>query len=103
MAQAPEGSPTFAIAHEYASPRAAAVIHIDFYRIRSEAEIDDSGITACFWERPGAIVIAEWISLWPEFERSVLGARAEPGAAVWRARLAIEGPDTRRVEIERAD
>src|SRR4051812_11473567 len=48
--QPPEGSPTFAIAHEYDSPR-CGVVHIDFYRLRSEDEIDDAGIPAYYWER----------------------------------------------------
>ena len=36
----------------------ASVVHIDFYRLRSEAEIDEAGIPAYFWERPDAIVLA---------------------------------------------
>jgi tRNA threonylcarbamoyladenosine biosynthesis protein TsaE len=68
--QPAEGSPTFALAHEYATPR-FEVVHIDFYRLRGESEIEEAGIDAYFWERD-AIVIAEWASLWPEFERAIL-------------------------------
>jgi tRNA threonylcarbamoyl adenosine modification protein YjeE len=68
--QPPEGSPTFAIAHEYDSPR-GGIVHIDLYRIKSELEIDDAGIPSYFWERP-LIVFCEWTSSWPEFQRQVL-------------------------------
>src|SRR4051812_3947202 len=37
--QVPEGSPSFAIAHEYLTDAKLEVIHLDLYRIRSEAEI----------------------------------------------------------------
>src|SRR4051812_19325140 len=45
VVQPPEGSPTFAIAHEYFSAR-GDVVHIDFYRLKSEAEIEDAGVSA---------------------------------------------------------
>lgn len=68
--QPPEGSPSFAIAHEYDSPQ-GGVVHIDFYRLKHESEIDDSGIPSYYWER-NLIVISEWISSWPEFHQAVL-------------------------------
>jgi tRNA threonylcarbamoyl adenosine modification protein YjeE len=84
--QPAEGSPTFAIAHEYEikSPTkevARSVVHIDFYRIGSEAEIDERGIPDYFWD-PEKIVISEWTSLWPTFEASVL-----KGGRNWRVAL----------------
>lgn len=82
--QPPEGSPSFAIAHEYDS-KLGLVVHIDFYRIRDEAEIDDAGIPSYFWERD-AIVISEWLSSRPEFEKAVLSAPRE-GAKNWCVRL----------------
>jgi len=69
VVQPPEGSPTFAIAHEYDSPR-GGVVHIDLYRLRSETELDDAGIPAYFWERP-LIVLVEWLSSFGEFEAQV--------------------------------
>jgi tRNA threonylcarbamoyladenosine biosynthesis protein TsaE len=73
VSQPPEGSPTFAIAHEYESrAKACPVVHIDFYRLRSEGEIEEAGIPAYFWGK-GAIVITEWLSSWPEFEEAVKG------------------------------
>ena len=101
LARPPEGSPTFAIAHEY--PRLGtrglgAVVHIDFYRLKSEAEIEDAGIETYYWERD-AIVISEWLSLWPTFERSVVGAIGDRSA--WRVRIEIEPEDRRAVTVER--
>lgn len=87
--QPPEGSPTFAIAHEYDSPR-GGVVHIDLYRIKSEAEIEEAGIPSYFWERE-LIVIAEWVSLWPEFEKTLLLAGEEGGGTgrAWRVNLSF--------------
>lgn len=89
--QPPEGSPTFAIAHEYRAP-IAEIVHIDFYRLKSEAEIQEAGIEAYFWERE-AIVIAEWTSLWPEFEAAVL----KPGVGRnWRVNIGFGLSDDAR-------
>jgi tRNA threonylcarbamoyl adenosine modification protein YjeE len=99
--QPPEGSPSFAIAHEYRA-RALEVVHIDFYRIKSDAEIAESGIEAYFWEREGAVVIAEWTSLWPDFERAVVeAARARGGTRALRVTLAFDdaAPGSRRLGI----
>ena len=92
--QPPEGSPTFALAHEYESP-AGGIAHLDFYRLRSTLEIEEAGIPAYFWERD-LIVISEWISEWPEFERQV-----SEGHTTWQVKLAFEeGADsTRSVKI----
>jgi tRNA threonylcarbamoyl adenosine modification protein YjeE len=92
--QPPEGSPSFAIAHEYHSPR-GGIVHIDFYRIRHEAEIDDAGIPAYYWERE-LIVISEWLSSWPEFENQVLGS-----GRAWRVSIGfcLESPLGRNVDI----
>ena len=94
--QPPEGSPTFAIAHEYHTP-ICDVVHVDFYRLRSEAEIEEAGIEAYFWER-NAIVIAEWTSMWPIFEASLLRPRLslEAGARNWRVELSFAADPTQR-------
>jgi tRNA threonylcarbamoyl adenosine modification protein YjeE len=95
--QPPEGSPSFAIAHEYTTRSRLEVVHVDFYRIRSEDEIAEAGIEAYFWERE-AIVIAEWTSLWPEFEAAVLKSSRRRS---WRVSLAFvdEAPERRQVVI----
>lgn len=50
-------SPTFALVHEYASPR-TPVYHLDLYRLRSEAELEELG-----WDElvsSNALVLIEW-------------------------------------------
>ncbi len=80
--QPPEGSPTFAIAHEYHSLK-GDIVHIDFYRIRSESEIDEAGIPSYYWER-NILVISEWLSSWPEFEKTVIKS-----GRTWRVNLSF--------------
>lgn len=94
VTQPPEGSPSFAIAHEYDSPR-GRVAHMDLYRIRSEDEIEEAGLHAYFWERR-MIVIAEWMSSWPAFEEAV----ARTAGRVWRVELGFaESAEERSVRI----
>jgi tRNA threonylcarbamoyl adenosine modification protein YjeE len=105
--QRAEGSPTFPIAHEY-SGASGDVIHIDFYRLKREAELDEAGITAYFWERE-AIVLCEWISLFPNFRDAVLRsslAAEVPAHRRGRAYRVTLGripssPDRRDIRIER--
>ena len=106
--QPAEGSPTFALAHEYLAP-VGGIVHIDFYRIRDESEIDDAGIPAYFWERD-LIVISEWLAAWPEFmaqvlatghRRAVSPAGAKPGLA--RATSSVAGGRVWRVDLEFLD
>lgn len=94
VVQPPEGSPSFAIAHEYQSPK-GDVIHMDFYRLRDESEIDDAGIPAYYWER-NAIVISEWLSNFPNFQAQVFKLDQ-----VWKVSIDFaEGiADCRRVDI----
>lgn len=73
IAQPAEGSPTFAIAHEYTS-RKGEVIHIDFYRLKSEEEIEEAGLLSYFWER-NAIVLSEWLSSWPDLQNQIIESK----------------------------
>ncbi len=59
-----EGSPTFAIAHEYRAAGGLEVLHLDLYRLRHEGELEEAGVNAVFWER-AAVVLAEWTSRFP--------------------------------------
>ena len=95
--QPAEGSPTFPIAHEYAGDR-GEVIHVDFYRIRKEAELEEAGIMSYFWERQ-AVVICEWISLFPRFRESVIKSCE---GRVYRVGLShvLGRPEVRDVRIE---
>ena len=50
-------SPTYALVHEYASPR-SAVFHVDLYRLNNEAELTNLG-----WDdivASHALVLVEW-------------------------------------------
>jgi tRNA threonylcarbamoyl adenosine modification protein YjeE len=95
--QPPEGSPTFALAHEYESAEKGGIVHIDFYRLKSEAEIEDAGISTYFWERK-LIAIAEWLSLFPEYRKAVI----ESGRT-WEVNLEFEdNPELRKIGIFRS-
>lgn len=98
ISQPAEGSPTFAIAHEYSSPRIAEVVHVDLYRIRSAQELEEAGILAYLWERP-ALVLFEWASLWPEVTDALTESSRK--RAVWRVDLMIhpDSPDLRDARI----
>ncbi|MGE0615059.1 MAG: tRNA (adenosine(37)-N6)-threonylcarbamoyltransferase complex ATPase subunit type 1 TsaE [Bacteriovoracia bacterium] len=67
--EASAGSPTFSIAHEYATPR-GEVIHVDLYRLEDEMELEAAGIESYFLER-AAIVICEWASRFPQWVERV--------------------------------
>jgi len=64
------GSPTFAIAHEYLTSEGQPLLHADLYRLRSEDELEDTGINAAIWERE-LICLVEWSSLFPGWVASV--------------------------------
>jgi tRNA threonylcarbamoyl adenosine modification protein YjeE len=89
--QPPEGSPSFAIAHEYQSPL-GDVIHVDFYRLKNELEIEAAGIGSYFWERPESLIICEWISMFPEFESAV--KKTADSNRIWK--VEIQGSDATR-------
>jgi tRNA threonylcarbamoyladenosine biosynthesis protein TsaE len=78
--QPPEGSPTFAIAHEYDS-ESARIIHVDLYRLKNAEEIEDAGIVSYFWD-PAVVVICEWLSMWEAFQSDVLKSGRN-----WRVQL----------------
>jgi tRNA threonylcarbamoyladenosine biosynthesis protein TsaE len=59
-------SPTFVIAGEYPLARAAAperLVHVDFYRVESEAELEDAGLAD--WLGAGTVLVAEWGERFP--------------------------------------
>jgi tRNA threonylcarbamoyl adenosine modification protein YjeE len=67
-----EGSPTFAIVHEYETSAGISLRHADLYRLKSESEIEDAGVSASVWEAgDDAIHLIEWVSLFPDFERDL--------------------------------
>lgn len=81
-------SPTFALLHEYASPR-GAIYHLDLYRAKSAEEImsaahDELGDTS-------ALVIIEWADRFPPLV---------PAGAV-RVRIAHAGETKREISVSR--
>ena len=81
----PVTSPTYALVHEYASPR-SAVFHVDLYRLSSPSELTNIG-----WDEivsANALVIVEW----PERAGSAFPAQHVP---IDLER--IPGDETRRV------
>jgi tRNA threonylcarbamoyl adenosine modification protein YjeE len=98
--QPAEGSPTFAIAHEYRY-EAGEVVHVDFYRLKYEAEIEEAGLPEYFWGR-NAVVLCEWISLFAKFRDAVLADAKRGRSRVYRVNLAmVPGkPELRDVRID---
>lgn len=96
ITQTSQGSPTFAIAHEYNSPR-GPIAHLDFYRLKDESEIDEAGIPSYYWERE-MIVISEWLSLFPNFEEKVVRSGQQK---CWRVNLDLDPslPEHRTVSL----
>ena len=72
---------------------------MDFYRLKREAEIEEAGLMTYFWERD-AIVISEWISLFPGFRDAVLKTRSGRAFRVTLTRIP-EWDEERDVRIER--
>lgn len=84
------GSPSFPIAHEYPS---CDLVHLDFYRIYSEIEIENAGIPSYYWERD-LIVVSEWLSSWTELEKKVIQT-SSPGVC-WKIQLGFIPEEGRR-------
>jgi len=70
--QTSEGSPTFAILHEYVGSSSVKLRHADLYRLSSEEEVEAAGLSASVWEEGReAIHLIEWVSLFPGFEHEL--------------------------------
>jgi len=89
----PEGSPTFAIAHEYEQPGRLRLIHLDLYRIEKPEEFEAAGVPAYFWENPDAVILSEWTSRWPELQENLL---AETRHDRWVVQLEFSHQQDRR-------
>jgi tRNA threonylcarbamoyl adenosine modification protein YjeE len=60
------GSPTFPLVQEYQADLGYPIYHIDLYRLKSEAELEDSGIAEQI-DDPNALVMVEWSNLFPDY------------------------------------
>lgn len=92
----PEGSPTFALAHEYPTQSEASLIHLDLYRLEDEADLQAAGISAYFWET-SAVVLAEWVSRFPTLEQTL---QADSRTPLYRIQIEPEeNPSLRTVTV----
>ena len=96
----PEGSPTFAIAHEYEQSGIPRTIHLDLYRIESTDELEAAGIPSTFWNSPDSIILSEWTSKFAALEEALFN---DPRHDRWRVDLQWDPNDStkRRVHIHR--
>jgi tRNA threonylcarbamoyl adenosine modification protein YjeE len=94
-----EGSPSFAIAHEYRSARfKGGITHTDWYRIRSEEELEETGLLEGLFHRDEDLFLVEWGSLFPSIVDRCIQMRR-----CWLIHLAFEpqNPLLRRVEVKK--
>lgn len=68
--RASEGSPTFAIAHEYRAEAGFPIVHADGYRLANDAELEATGLVETLWV-PENFILFEWIDLFPETEKAL--------------------------------
>ena len=57
-------SPTFVLAHEYATGAGRVLRHVDFYRVEYPRELEEVGFGDFF--EPGALLAVEWGDRFPE-------------------------------------
>ena len=82
------GSPTFPLVHEYRSDQGFPIYHIDLYRLKSEEELELSGIAEQIDSRD-ALVLIEWGSMFSGFFSSYSHARS--GKRVYGIEISVQG------------
>jgi tRNA threonylcarbamoyl adenosine modification protein YjeE len=95
--RASEGSPTFAIAHEYRMESGEVVVHADGYRLRSEAELEATGLVEALWE-PARLILFEWMDLFPETKAAL--ERSDLPRAIVALSFTEAGTGLREVRID---
>jgi tRNA threonylcarbamoyl adenosine modification protein YjeE len=90
-----EGSPTFPIAHEYSNHSGQKILHVDFYRLKSEAEIEATGLTEAFWDR-SLVILSEWTRQFGEFYQAI---QDSPDLRTIEVRIEIENESLRRLKL----
>lgn len=91
-----EGSPTFPLAHEYRNLKREKILHVDFYRLKSEAEIEATGLTEAFWDRD-LIILSEWTSQFEDFFKSLKNAK---DLRTLEVQLSFENETMRRLVLK---
>lgn len=94
--RAAEGSPTFAIAHEYVSRRGIRILHADGYRLKSEVELESTGLLEPLWD-PDTLVLFEWLDLFPVTEEKLF----KSGLPIIQITLSIHSENLRKVVLSR--
>ncbi len=92
------GSPTFPLVQTYRTPSGMPVYHIDLYRLRDPAELEDSGILEQFEER-GCLVLVEWGSLFDQDLRIYRETPERIGKRSLQIRIDSNGGDRRTYRI----
>lgn len=93
VTQPPEGSPSFAIVHEYFCQRDFKVIHLDFYRLKNEQEIFDAGIYDYLENIESQLILCEWSSLFSSFIEKIRGLPR------WEVQFEIADAQSRNIKI----
>lgn len=86
-------SPTFVIANEYQGASELRLVHADWYRIGSEAELSAAGLHD--WLAPGVGLIVEWGDRFPDalpFDRLEVELNPGDGEEDRRVRATAGGP-----------
>jgi len=91
-----DGSPTFPIAHEYSNPESEVILHVDFYRLKSEAEIEATGLLEAFWDRK-LVILSEWTAQFSDFYMSLKNSK---DLRVIEIKIQIEDENLRRLELD---
>ena len=96
-----EGSPTFAIAHEYRTANGLRVLHADGYRLGSEAELEATGLLEPLWQSE-VLCLFEWMDSFP----SVRAALSRSEFPYWEIEFGFDpdgDPGRREIRLSRRD
>jgi tRNA threonylcarbamoyl adenosine modification protein YjeE len=93
-----QGSPTFPLVQTYRTPSGMPVYHIDLYRLRDAAEIEDSGILEQFEEK-GCLVLVEWASLFADSLGVYLDSPERIGKQALHVRIDSDAGECRTYRI----
>ena len=88
------GSPTYPLCHQYVARDGSKISHLDFYRLRSAAEIRERGLEESIWDLKSRVFI-EWGSLFPE----VVEELKKAGRKVLQLKMELidENPEFRKI------